>query len=43
MLEASGLEAGYLGENVVEGVDLRVAAGEAVAADVELAGYADRR
>ena len=31
MLEASGLEAGYLGENVVEGVDLRVAAGEAVA------------
>jgi branched-chain amino acid transport system ATP-binding protein len=31
MLEASGLEAGYLGENVVEGVDLRVATGEAVA------------
>jgi branched-chain amino acid transport system ATP-binding protein len=31
MLEASGLEAGYLGENVLEGVDLRVAAGEAVA------------
>jgi branched-chain amino acid transport system ATP-binding protein len=31
MLEASGLEAGYLGENVVQGVDLRVAAGEAVA------------
>ena len=31
MLEVSGLEAGYLGENVVEGVDLRVAAGEAVA------------
>jgi branched-chain amino acid transport system ATP-binding protein len=31
MLEASGLAAGYLGENVVEGVDLRVAAGEAVA------------
>jgi branched-chain amino acid transport system ATP-binding protein len=31
MLEASGLEAGYLGENVVEGVDLRVAGGEAVA------------
>ena len=31
MLEASALEAGYLGENVVEGVDLRVAAGEAVA------------
>ncbi|HEV2872466.1 MAG TPA: ABC transporter ATP-binding protein [Actinomycetota bacterium] len=31
MLEASGLEAGYLGENVVEGVDLRAAAGEAVA------------
>jgi len=31
MLEASGLEAGYLGENVVAGVDLRVAAGEAVA------------
>jgi branched-chain amino acid transport system ATP-binding protein len=31
MLEASDLEAGYLGENVVEGVDLRVAAGEAVA------------
>jgi branched-chain amino acid transport system ATP-binding protein len=31
MLEASGREAGYLGENVVEGVDLRVAAGEAVA------------
>jgi branched-chain amino acid transport system ATP-binding protein len=31
MLEASGLEAGYLGENVVEGVDLRVTAGEAVA------------
>jgi branched-chain amino acid transport system ATP-binding protein len=31
MLEASGLEAGYLGENVVEGIDLRVAAGEAVA------------
>jgi branched-chain amino acid transport system ATP-binding protein len=30
MLEASGLEAGYLGENVLEGVDLRVAAGEAV-------------
>ena len=31
MLEASGVSAGYLGENVVEGVDLRVAAGEAVA------------
>jgi branched-chain amino acid transport system ATP-binding protein len=31
MLEVSGLEAGYLGESVVEGVDLRVAAGEAVA------------
>ena len=31
MLEASGLSAGYLGENVVEGVDLEVAAGQAVA------------
>jgi branched-chain amino acid transport system ATP-binding protein len=31
MLEASGLEAGYLGENVVAGVDVRVAAGQAVA------------
>jgi branched-chain amino acid transport system ATP-binding protein len=31
MLEASGLSAGYLGENVVEGVDVRVAAGQAVA------------
>ena len=31
MLEASGLEAGYRGVNVLEGVDLRVAAGEAVA------------
>jgi branched-chain amino acid transport system ATP-binding protein len=31
MLEASGLAAGYLGENVVEGVDLQVAAGQAVA------------
>jgi branched-chain amino acid transport system ATP-binding protein len=31
MLEVSGLSAGYLGENVVEGVDLRVGAGQAVA------------
>jgi branched-chain amino acid transport system ATP-binding protein len=31
MLEASGLAAGYLGENVVEGVDVQVAAGQAVA------------
>jgi branched-chain amino acid transport system ATP-binding protein len=31
MLEVSGLSAGYLGENVVEGVDLEVAAGQAVA------------
>jgi branched-chain amino acid transport system ATP-binding protein len=31
MLEASGLEAGYLGENVVEGVDVEVGAGQAVA------------
>jgi branched-chain amino acid transport system ATP-binding protein len=31
MLEASGLSAGYLGENVVEGVDVQVAAGQAVA------------
>jgi branched-chain amino acid transport system ATP-binding protein len=31
MLEVSGLAAGYLGENVVEGVDLEVAAGQAVA------------
>ena len=31
MLEASGLSAGYLGENVVEGVNVRVAAGQAVA------------
>jgi branched-chain amino acid transport system ATP-binding protein len=31
MLEVSGLAAGYLGENVVEGVDLRVGAGQAVA------------
>ena len=31
MLEASGLSAGYLGENVVEGVNLQVAAGQAVA------------
>jgi branched-chain amino acid transport system ATP-binding protein len=31
MLEASGLSAGYLGENVVEGVDVEVAAGQAVA------------
>src|ERR687897_379613 len=30
MLEASGLSAGYLGENVVEGVNLQVAAGQAV-------------
>ena len=31
MLEVSGLSAGYLGENVVEGVDLEVGAGQAVA------------
>src|SRR5215218_3570265 len=31
MLEASGLSAGYLGENVVEGVNVQVAAGQAVA------------
>jgi branched-chain amino acid transport system ATP-binding protein len=31
MLEVSGLSAGYLGEDVVEGVDLEVAAGQAVA------------
>jgi branched-chain amino acid transport system ATP-binding protein len=31
MLEASDLSAGYLGENVVEGVDVQVAAGQAVA------------
>jgi branched-chain amino acid transport system ATP-binding protein len=31
MLEVSGLAAGYLGENVVEGVDVRVGAGQAVA------------
>jgi branched-chain amino acid transport system ATP-binding protein len=31
MLEASGLSAGYLGENVVEGVDVQVATGQAVA------------
>src|SRR6266508_6017747 len=31
MLEVSGLSAGYLGENVVEGVDVEVGAGEAVA------------
>jgi branched-chain amino acid transport system ATP-binding protein len=31
MLEASGLSAGYLGDDVVEGVDLQVAAGQAVA------------
>jgi branched-chain amino acid transport system ATP-binding protein len=31
MLEVSGLAAGYLGQNVVEGVDLEVAAGQAVA------------
>ncbi|HZA81165.1 MAG TPA: ABC transporter ATP-binding protein [Actinomycetes bacterium] len=31
MLEVSGLSAGYLGENVVDGVDLRVGAGQAVA------------
>jgi branched-chain amino acid transport system ATP-binding protein len=31
MLEASGLSAGYLGENVVEGVDVEVAEGQAVA------------
>jgi branched-chain amino acid transport system ATP-binding protein len=31
MLEVSGLAAGYLGENVVEGVDLEVDAGQAVA------------
>jgi branched-chain amino acid transport system ATP-binding protein len=31
MLEVSGLAAGYLGKNVVEGVDLEVGAGEAVA------------
>jgi branched-chain amino acid transport system ATP-binding protein len=31
MLEVSGLSAGYLGENVVEGVDLEVGAGRAVA------------
>jgi branched-chain amino acid transport system ATP-binding protein len=31
MLEASGLSAGYLGENVVEGVNVHVAAGQVVA------------
>jgi branched-chain amino acid transport system ATP-binding protein len=31
MLEASGVSAGYLGENVVEGVDVQVGAGQAVA------------
>jgi branched-chain amino acid transport system ATP-binding protein len=31
MLEASGVSAGYLGENVVEGVDLEVGTGQAVA------------
>jgi branched-chain amino acid transport system ATP-binding protein len=31
MLEVAGLSAGYLGENVVEGVDLEVDAGQAVA------------
>ena len=31
MLEVSGLAAGYLGENVVEGVDVQVGAGQAVA------------
>jgi branched-chain amino acid transport system ATP-binding protein len=31
MLEASGLSAGYLGENVVEDVDVEVVAGQAVA------------
>jgi ABC-type branched-subunit amino acid transport system ATPase component len=31
MLEVSGLAAGYLGEDVVEGVDLEVGAGQAVA------------
>jgi branched-chain amino acid transport system ATP-binding protein len=31
MLEASGLSAGYLGVNVVEGVNVQVAAGQAVA------------
>jgi branched-chain amino acid transport system ATP-binding protein len=31
MLEVSGLAAGYLGENVVEGVDIEVGAGQAVA------------
>jgi branched-chain amino acid transport system ATP-binding protein len=31
MLEVSGLAAGYLGENVVEGVDMEVGAGQAVA------------
>jgi len=31
MLEVTGLAAGYLGQNVVEGVDLEVAAGQAVA------------
>jgi branched-chain amino acid transport system ATP-binding protein len=31
MLEVSGLAAGYLGENVVEGVDVEVGAGQAVA------------
>jgi branched-chain amino acid transport system ATP-binding protein len=31
MLEVSGLAAGYLGENVVEGVDLEVGTGQAVA------------
>ena len=30
MLEVSGLSAGYLGENVVEGVDMEVGAGQAV-------------
>ena len=31
MLEVSGLSAGYLGENVVEGVDVEVGAGQTVA------------
>jgi branched-chain amino acid transport system ATP-binding protein len=31
MLEVSGLSAGYLGQNVVDGVDVEVGAGEAVA------------
>ena len=30
MLEVSGLSAGYLGKNVVEGIDIEVGAGEAV-------------